>query len=198
MTLNPSAKDLSNWLFMAERDHLTTVNLSLPAIEHVRAHMYEYEAIVAFLDKVGVPKESTEDDDGKQCALSTYERVRWLHTRLVRPRFEASKKAVDQAEAILNSTEFQHTVEEYQRSLERATLPSPTVVAEGPPKQFEPIPMLLYCPECGARHVDEGEYATKSHHTHACQSCGLAWRPAIVETVGVRFLPGFKNEEPES
>lgn len=53
-----------------------------------------------------------------------------------------------------------------------------------------PIPLLLWCPACGDRHVDEGEFATKSHHTHACQNCGLAWRPAV----GVRFLPGFKDE----
>lgn len=57
-----------------------------------------------------------------------------------------------------------------------------------------PIPMLIWCPECGERHIDEGEFATKSHHTHACQGCGHVWRPAIVPTVGVRFLPGFKNE----
>ena len=28
-----------------------------------------------------------------------------------------------------------------------------------------PIPMLLWCPECGERHVDRGEFATKPHHT---------------------------------
>lgn len=59
----------------------------------------------------------------------------------------------------------------------------------------EPIPMLLWCPECGNRHIDEGEFATKAHHTHACQSCGHVWRPAIVPTCGVQFLPGFKNTE---
>lgn len=58
----------------------------------------------------------------------------------------------------------------------------------------EPIPMRLTCPECGELHIDEGEFATKSHHTHSCQHCGLTWRPAVVATVGVRFLPGFKNE----
>jgi len=58
------------------------------------------------------------------------------------------------------------------------------------------IPMLLWCPMCGARHVDRGEFATKPHHTHACQSCGNVWRPAIVATVGVQFLPGFKDPEP--
>lgn len=59
-----------------------------------------------------------------------------------------------------------------------------------------PIPMILTCPCCNARHIDEGRFATTPHHTHACQECGLPWRPAIVPTVGVRFLPGFKNEGP--
>lgn len=68
------------------------------------------------------------------------------------------------------------------------------------PKDMEPtptpgIPMLLYCPECGTRHLDEGKWATKPHHTHACQNCGVVWRPAVVDTVGVRFLPGFKNDD---
>lgn len=58
-----------------------------------------------------------------------------------------------------------------------------------------PIPMLLWCPECGTRHVDHGEFATKPHHTHACQNCGMVWRPAIVPTVGVYFLPGFKDSD---
>ena len=60
----------------------------------------------------------------------------------------------------------------------------------------DPVPMLLWCPECKARHVDVGEFATKVHHTHACQSCGHVWRPAIVPTVGVQFLPGFKDVAP--
>lgn len=57
-----------------------------------------------------------------------------------------------------------------------------------------PVPMLLTCPSCGARHTDEGEFMTKPHHTHACQECGMVWRPAVIDTVGVWFLPGFKNE----
>lgn len=58
----------------------------------------------------------------------------------------------------------------------------------------ESLPMLLWCPECGKRHIDEGEFATKLHATHACQHCGMVWRPAIVNTTGVQFLPGFKND----
>ena len=57
-----------------------------------------------------------------------------------------------------------------------------------------PIPIRLNCPACGEIHIDEGEFATKPHHTHACQECGAVWRPAVVCTVGVKFLPGFKNE----
>lgn len=63
-------------------------------------------------------------------------------------------------------------------------------------EQAESVPMLLHCPLCSERHIDEGEFATKLHHTHACQSCGHVWRPAIVPTCGVQFLPGFKNETP--
>jgi hypothetical protein len=54
--------------------------------------------------------------------------------------------------------------------------------------------MRLPCPHCHTLHIDEGAFATKPHHTHACQHCGMVWRPAIVATVGVQFLPGFKNE----
>lgn len=67
---------------------------------------------------------------------------------------------------------------------------SKTIPAPLPPP---PIEMLLWCPMCHARHIDEGEFAFRAHHTHACQTCGLTWRPAIVPTVGVQFLPGFKN-----
>jgi len=66
--------------------------------------------------------------------------------------------------------------------------PEQVPVPAGPP-----IPMLLNCPVCGERHIDEGEYADKPHHTHACQGCGTVWRPAKVDTVGVRFLPGYKS-----
>jgi hypothetical protein len=56
-----------------------------------------------------------------------------------------------------------------------------------------PIPMRLPCPDCGQLHIDVDVFAEKPHHTHACQHCGLCWRPAVVATVGVQFLPGFKN-----
>jgi len=58
----------------------------------------------------------------------------------------------------------------------------------------EPIQMRLHCPECGELHVDEGEFATRAHSTHTCQHCGACWKPCLRPTVGVRFLPGTKNE----
>jgi hypothetical protein len=77
-------------------------------------------------------------------------------------------------------------------------LPVPLGVALTLAEAFlEPIPMLLWCPACGERHI-EGELVTKPHHTHACQHCGLTWRPAVEPTAGVQFLPGFKDASPAS
>lgn len=70
----------------------------------------------------------------------------------------------------------------------------PLVVPAPPWAAPEPIPMLLWCPACHVRHI-EGELAHKPHHTHACQACGFTWRPAVVPTTGVQFLPGFKDKE---
>lgn len=57
-----------------------------------------------------------------------------------------------------------------------------------------PVELILSCPSCGKRHIDEGVWATRVHHTHSCQWCGVTWRPAVRATVGVKFLPGFRNE----
>lgn len=56
------------------------------------------------------------------------------------------------------------------------------------------IPMILYCPNCGERHIDGQAFAEVAHHTHACQGCGNVWRPAKVNTHGVQFLPGYRNQ----
>lgn len=53
----------------------------------------------------------------------------------------------------------------------------------------------LNCPECGELHIDKGVFETKPHHTHACEYCGMVWRPAVECTRGVKFI--FKVEEYE-
>lgn len=58
-----------------------------------------------------------------------------------------------------------------------------------------PVPMILHCPSCGQRHIDNKRWETIVHTSHACQYCGMVWRPAVVPTVGVTFLPGFKNPD---
>lgn len=63
-------------------------------------------------------------------------------------------------------------------------------------ERARPVPMILDCPFCHARHIDDGAQATTPHRTHACQSCGRLWAPAVVPTVGVQFLPGCKNGTP--
>ena len=57
----------------------------------------------------------------------------------------------------------------------------------------DPIPMILHCPECRARHVDGP--TREPHRTHACQACGFLWAPAVVTTMGVQFLPGCRDGE---
>ncbi len=59
-----------------------------------------------------------------------------------------------------------------------------------------PRPMLLWCPECLAAHLDEGEWAVRLHKTHQCQACGHEWRPYACPTVGVASLVASDPEKP--
>lgn len=87
---------------------------------------------------------------------------------------------------------FQIEPELSEKLFKRLAAPLASLSVDGAPK---PVPMLLWCPECFTRHYDDGSWASHPHHTHACQACGFVWRPAVVATVGVRFLPGFRNVE---
>lgn len=58
------------------------------------------------------------------------------------------------------------------------------------------VPLALWCPKCSAPHVDEGEWATRPHKTHQCQSCGHEWRPFPHPTVGVAHV-GAPSAVPE-
>ena len=55
---------------------------------------------------------------------------------------------------------------------------------------MKPQAMDLFCPACGLRHVDQGEWATRPHKTHRCvdvieeSGCGHEWRPHDFPTVG--------------
>lgn len=66
-----------------------------------------------------------------------------------------------------------------------------------------PIPMVLYCPNCGVQHIDAPEPSLRAedaamlggdwparwtnppHRSHLCTECGVIWRPADVATTGV-------------
>lgn len=97
-----------------------------------------------------------------------------------------------QISLIVHDYERQH-VERLDVLTQIRTVLGESALGEYAPLDPAPIPMLLVCPMCGTRHIDVDEFATKPHHTHACQSCGMVWRPAIETTVGVQYLPGFKN-----
>lgn len=69
-----------------------------------------------------------------------------------------------------------------------------------------PIDMLLFCPKCGAQHIDAPEgrvlwgdepiteqsytllWNNPPHRSHLCHACGNIWRPADVPTNGVKAI----------
>lgn len=61
--------------------------------------------------------------------------------------------------------------------------------------QFPPLAIRICCEKCGTLHIDEGEFATRPHKSHTCQSCGVTWQPSLHPTFGVRFLPGTQNKK---
>jgi hypothetical protein len=67
----------------------------------------------------------------------------------------------------------------------------------------EPVPMLLFCPQCGTQHIDAPEdhkvdkgshvdmavdWSNPPHRSHLCHACELIWRPADVATTGVASI----------
>jgi len=119
------------------------------------------------------------------------------HLRRQRTEFDHACRALSQTEP----------KPDFHAWFDEKTMESLLALAERCTLNGAPIPMRLPCPgtvpdehgrakPCGELHIDVGEFATKPHHTHSCQACGMTWRPAVEHTVGVRFLPGFKNEEP--
>lgn len=61
-------------------------------------------------------------------------------------------------------------------------------------KLSAPIPMRLRCELCGELHTDPPD--APPHHTHECHRCGLTWRPAIADTVGVQMLTSTNTGTP--
>ena len=59
---------------------------------------------------------------------------------------------------------------------------------EQSPEHGTPIPAILFCPACHERHIDRGRFATHPNRDHQCETCGITWRAAKVNTVGVERL----------
>lgn len=120
---------------------------------------------------------------------------RWNSTAAQDAKWQQSRDFKNAVEA--ECSPLKARIHDLENDLRRAADALGGFIGEKAKKDAEadqPVPMILWCPKCGGRHLDEGEFATRRHHTHACQTCGVVWRPALVPTVGVRFLPGFRNE----
>lgn len=84
----------------------------------------------------------------------------------------------------------------------------------------EPVDILLFCPHCGAQHIDEAKpgicetcgqaepactcvaftaWLNPPHKSHRCHSCNHVWRPADVPTNGVAAIQskGERDGDPK-
>lgn len=56
----------------------------------------------------------------------------------------------------------------------------------------DPIDMVLFCPSCGAQHIDMPDtnerWTNPPHRSHLCASCKHIWRPADIHTNGVKAI----------
>lgn len=125
----------------------------------------------------------------------------WLtpptHCYLDERAYELYPHALNELEeirSILNVVYDPKTIVEGVRELRNKLHAATHAIERFTQEDSQPIAMRLLCPECFELHIDVGLFETKPHHTHACQYCGMVWRPALIPTVGVQFLPGFKNE----
>jgi hypothetical protein len=141
--------------------------------------------------------------DDPPYTLTEQNAVRREAAALIRESIRVRATAIEERELIrrleLDCEAWRNRAERFSRTIvEIAAQHTRYLTSDGqslaPAVAAAPVPMILYCPMCAERHVDEGEFATREHHTHACQRCGHVWRPALVATVGVKFLPGFQNE----
>ncbi len=71
-----------------------------------------------------------------------------------------------------------------------ANVVAQAIAARSAPSQ--PIPMILYCPNCGHQHIDAPEPGTEwnnpPHRSHKCHECEMVWRPSDVATTGVESI----------
>lgn len=119
-----------------------------------------------------------------------------LRTRLVKiqgERDECQRKLGDSEEKRVKLRSDLDTARQALAEAQKQAAMSGRALAAVTDRAAEPIAMHLWCPSCGTQHLDVGEFATRPHKTHTCQSCGFCWMPCLQPTCGVQFLPGTKN-----
>jgi hypothetical protein len=66
-------------------------------------------------------------------------------------------------------------------------------LAEAVKERDAPVDMLLWCPNCGAQHIDAPDERTPDwtnppHKSHLCHACAWIWRPSDRPTNGVATI----------
>lgn len=126
-----------------------------------------------------------------------------LGQRLAMRQPAGSKSKIDIAISFDPDATGAEIVDAIQRAMRAASeqrdeaTPQTVHIADGSrvrgPRYFE----KLFCPWCGKRHVDMGEFADRPHHTHRCvddpwggKGCGREWRLA-------EYVFGHAGDPPE-
>lgn len=60
-----------------------------------------------------------------------------------------------------------------------------------------PINMLLFCPSCGAQHVDapDGDWTNPPHRSHLCAACGIIWSAEMARVIRELLLDRENNRD---
>lgn len=92
------------------------------------------------------------------------------------------------------------------------------IFGQAPQRATNPIPMILFCPNCGLQHIDapgdpesftdepgrrwanpmRSGWTNPPHRSHLCEACDHVWRPADVATEGVAEIRtrGMIDDDP--
>lgn len=112
--------------------------------------------------------------------------TRQLRTTHTFVELEVSPAAYDEIRSLLEAADYQHTF------IDRRTVDMNQIAVTRGPENL-PIDMILYCPSCGAQHVDEPQpeksWTNPPHREHECQKCLFRWKPSNHPTNGVATIP---------
>lgn len=120
---------------------------------------------------------------------------------------DISASAYDEIAELLRAVHFDHVFMSAQRPTPEGSVEGKAIInmtglalASRPRhiaelekgQETAPIPMILFCPQCGEQHIDAPEPGTDwdnpPHRSHTCHTCKTIFRPCDRFTTGVAAI----------